>query len=376
MKRLFIILTLLFCTITKSHAGFFYNDSLLYIINEETREATLIDPFLCDCDEDIFFVYYPEYTDIPTEVFVGEESYPVIGVEAFCKSELSYTSDVTTVHIPSSVIYVSGFSNVPNLSNVIFEEGTKHVSGFYDCPSLQHIDLPTSIESIGSFGSFSALEEFSIPPAVERLTAVRNFLENCPNLRMVDLGNRVKNLPSNAFSNSTALEKIAIPASVATIGNNAFNNCTGLTVVELLPEQPIDLKGFLMGCSGLKEFYCHSAEPHKCDYDTFQGINFNKCTLYVPQGSAEAYRNAWRWSSFRNIVEFDPSGVELVSRSDSLSISVDGRVVVTGSPAEISSLSGSLSITATEENCADIRLQPGVYAARQGSASSSHIVVR
>lgn len=51
----------------------------------------------------------------------------------------------------------------------------------------------------------------------------------------------------------------------------------------------------------------------------FEGVDFEHCVLYVPQGCVEAYRNATGWSSFVNIVEMGGTGIRLTvtdSRQD------------------------------------------------------------
>lgn len=44
-------------------------------------------------------------------------------------------------------------------------------------------------------------------------------------------------------------------------------------------------------------------EPVAIDEDTFTGLDYDKCELLVPEGSAEAYRQAAVWSNFNNITD-------------------------------------------------------------------------
>jgi len=57
------------------------------------------------------------------------------------------------------------------------------------------------------------------------------------------------------------------------------------------------------------------------------------CALYVPKGSAEAYRNSESWSNFKKIVETDFTGIEN-TETDNNSVyevwSVSGRYVSVG----------------------------------------------
>ena len=52
------------------------------------------------------------------------------------------------------------------------------------------------------------------------------------------------------------------------------------------------------------------------------GADISKCTLYVPQGTKEAYANADVWKDFGNIIEYDATGIDKVTnRSDVKEIS-------------------------------------------------------
>lgn len=44
-------------------------------------------------------------------------------------------------------------------------------------------------------------------------------------------------------------------------------------------------------------------EPVAIGEDTFTGLDYDKCELLVPEGSAEAYRQAAVWSNFNNITD-------------------------------------------------------------------------
>ena len=54
----------------------------------------------------------------------------------------------------------------------------------------------------------------------------------------------------------------------------------------------------------------------------FNRIKISNCTLYVPQGTKEAYANADVWKDFGNIIEYDATGIDKVTnRSDVKEIS-------------------------------------------------------
>ncbi len=80
---------------------------------------------------------------------------------------------------------------------------------------------------------------------------------------------------SQAFAN-TKLTQIAIPSTVQSIGEEAFS-----------------------GCPTLETVISTSLVPPTAFESTFKGISNFICTLYVPQESIEAYKNATGWSIFQ-----------------------------------------------------------------------------
>ena len=58
-----------------------------------------------------------------------------------------------------------------------------------------------------------------------------------------------------------------------------------------------------------------SKEPIRINEDVFfyskDEVNtFNNATLYVPKGTKVKYQEADVWKNFKNIVEFEPSGID------------------------------------------------------------------
>ena len=62
------------------------------------------------------------------------------------------------------------------------------------------------------------------------------------------------------------------------MGAWVFANCTSLSSITILVSNPLDIQ------SGV-----------------FYNVDMTTCTLYVPAGSVEAYKNAEVWGEFENI---------------------------------------------------------------------------
>ena len=49
--------------------------------------------------------------------------------------------------------------------------------------------------------------------------------------------------------------------------------------------------------------------------NAFEGVDMKNCTLYVPQGKEKYYCYADRWNDFKNIVEFEATGIDKTTTS-------------------------------------------------------------
>lgn len=103
-----------------------------------------------------------------------------------------------------------------------------------------------------------------------------------------------------------------IPEGVTTIGDGTFSCCSSLASITI-PENvtTIGLAAF-SGCSNLQKIHSLAIMPPTCKSDCFWNVDKSACTLYVPKGSLEAYKKAYTWKDFVNIVEVEYTGIEEV----------------------------------------------------------------
>ena len=99
----------------------------------------------------------------------------------------------------------------------------------------------------------------------------------------------LEEIGENAFSSCTNLEKVTIPEGVKVIGSNAFYDCSGIKVVISGMKQPCPITPDVFQ---KREVY---------DGETLKV--FTTATLYVPEGSKEAYQQAEGWNQFQSIFE-------------------------------------------------------------------------
>ena len=192
---------------------------------------------------------------------------------------------LTEVNLPSGLIKVGQgmFSYCGKLSYVEIPSGVKNIEyeAFYHCSALQSINFPDGLEAIGGSAFFgcSSLERVSLPNTVRTISG--NAFDSCTALSEVTLGDQVENIGWEAFQRSN-IKEITLPAKLRECGQYLFAYCDQLTSITVL-----------------------AVTPPRFEYDWGSMVPKNKfttVTLYVPAGSADAYRSAAEWKNFKNIV--------------------------------------------------------------------------
>lgn len=127
------------------------------------------------------------------------------------------------------------------------------------------------------------------------------------------------------------LQHIILPEGVETIGLAAFRGCDirFMTFPSSVKTLEID------SCSDwkyIKWIYSEAVTPPTCDEYAFGGLTPEDTPIYVPVGSAEAYRNALGWDYFTTFIETDeaPSaGIEAVTPSSEVKAYwADGAITI------------------------------------------------
>ena len=229
--------------------------------------------------------YAPDITSIGSDAFHG------------CQSLKQFAIPQTVTSVGSAA-----FRGCVKITSITIPEGIKAVPDYfcYGCTSLADVTLPSTITSIG-FQSFY----------------------NCASLREIKLPEGLATIGSSAFAYA-ALDKVSMPSTVRTIKGHAFANCDNLSTftvnegvtaisdyssiwegcdnlfVLYLPSTITSLHYNTIGYTSIKEVHLKATVP-----PTVSSYNVGKsgATLYVPVGTAEAYKAASYWGGWDAIVE-------------------------------------------------------------------------
>jgi hypothetical protein len=313
-------------------------DNGLYLGNKENPYAFLIkaktkDITSCLIDEECY--------NIANEAFNGcrrltnieiPDSVTIIGSRAFedCKA-------LTSIEIPNSVTKIGfwAFSRCEALTSIEIPCSVTIIGSraFEDCEALTSIEIPNSVTKIGSwaFNGCKALKKIKIPNSV---TEIEDFTFGwCEALTSVKIPNSVTSVGMGAFYWCKALKKIKIPNSVTIIEGRPFVDCEALTNIDVAEDNAnyasidgalFDKEKKILICSpeskttlkiphsvtkiedvgrSLKNIYIQCKHPELLEINeyAFREIRSKNCTLHVPAGSKERYRQHPRFRKFKKI---------------------------------------------------------------------------
>ena len=198
---------------------------------------------------------------------------------------------LTSMKIPSSVTNIGdcAFLNCSGLTSLVISSGVTKIgdSAFSNCSGLTSLVIPSGVTEIGffAFSNCSGLISLVISSGVIDGSA----FENCSGLTSLIISSGVTKIDSSAFKNCSGLTSLVIPSGVTEIGWFAFENCSGLTSI-----------------------YVYAEHIYTSGLVAFKGCDKNNCKVYVPKGTYDYYIKYSDFRYFKNIEEFDATGIDNV----------------------------------------------------------------
>ena len=244
-----------------------------------------------------YYYYYNDY-------YIYYTSNDEIGAYAFCDC-----SGLTSLTLPSVVTSIGAyaFCSCSGLTSLTLPSGVTSIGedAFRGCSGLTSLTLPSGVTSIGryAFEGCSGLTSLTLSSGVTSIGY--SAFSGCSGLKYIrcQINDEIETYLSKGhpfipvecgieyYLNDKKITSVAIPSTITKLGKYAFQSCGDLTFVNVCRQSPISAG------------------------TAFSGVDINKCTLYVPQGTKQDYWLADVWGDFGNIVEYDPTGIDKVTTS-------------------------------------------------------------
>ena len=225
------------------------------------------------------------------------------GVTSIDDSAFDGCNGMTSLTIPSSVIYIGSYAFAVNgLTDLLFDSNTR-----YKFPTtLQRVTIGNNVRKIqyGCFNGCTSLSSITIGSGVTTI-GVEAFY-GCSSLTSVTLPSGVTSIGDYAFASCTSLTSVNIQASM---GQSVFRDCTSLSSVTIGSGVTSINDNTFYNCSGLTSITINATTPPTL-YNTNAFTNTNNCPIYVPCYSVDAYKSAYNWSELADRISGIPPCIE------------------------------------------------------------------
>lgn len=306
----------------------------------ETANDVLGDNAFSGCSSLTNIILPPSITSIGSGAFFAcsrltsitfPSSLTSIGYAAFQRC-----SSLTSIDLPSGITAVGSatFMGCYSLSNVTLPSSLISIGdyAFTGCNSLKNIALPSNLTSIGvsAFSGCNSLTNIVLPSSLVSIGF--GAFAGCNSLTNIALPSSLTDIGESAFRECSSLTSINLPSGITTIGYGTFGGCSALSRVDI-PSSVISMADYVFyGCSNLNSVYVAWKQPLSIQSSVFEGVDKQKCVLYVPTDTYSTYQTTEVWGDFDNIVEYDVTGINHVKTSSE--ITPVARYSINGSKLE------------------------------------------
>ena len=231
----------------------------------------------------------------------------------------------------------NAFSNCRKLKKVHFNDGLEVIpaSAFSLCTHLSDVTFPSKVKRIERM-AFNGCRNMTTMPVLDSLQVIEETAFIATGIKNLKTGQSLTTIGVGAFSD-TRLTRVELGDQVTTLGKKAFEFASDLEEmivgngVHKIPENfcfgCFNLKSVMLGnavdtiesgcfedCENLNAVICKAEEPPVMieiidpvlsTMAFFLSEVFQNATLYVPGASVEAYKSAFIWENFQNIMDIN-----------------------------------------------------------------------
>ena len=184
--------------------------------------------------------------------------------------------------------YTYAFSSTYTTVNIIWNNGSDQTSDI--------TDVTTSTIYTPSSSSGSSIW-CSTRPLDGRLACP--FYRSTDNITEFTFGKNVTRVPAQLCHDMKKVTSIEIPLNTTEIGRAAFKGCSKLDSLILNENVTSYGDDAFAGCSALTSIFNYRERPAKLGENTFDGVDYFNCTLYVLAGSVDMYKSVGSdWKDF------------------------------------------------------------------------------
>ena len=182
-------------------------------------------------------------------------------------------------------------------------------NAFAECGELVSMPIPQGVTSIGysAFGNCGKLASVNLPAGLTQISGGAFY--GCCSITSLTIPSGVKSIESKAFTQCWSLTSLTLQEGITDIHEVAFAGCDLLTTLTLPSTVETICEG-AFACKSLSAIYALNPRGIGIKDKPFTENTQYCCTLYVPKGSLQEYKNWDEWAAFKNIVEFDPTGID------------------------------------------------------------------
>lgn len=251
-------------------------------------------------------------------------------------------------------------------------------SAFAECSSLEEIDLGLATPELvqNPFLVCRALKKFIVDPKNTDYMVYQDVLYTADGTKLISFPNmsgkslvmhpKTQQFEDFAFHSCHNLESVVFSPEFAEFGARPFCDCINLKHIQVFNSTPVEYPG---------------------PYEAFESVDVANCTLVVPEGSENSYRNSNTWGAFKIRIDNAVSPIESTRSSIVCQVVEDALTIKALSVAEgkaflYSSNGDAVATAPVKEGCASIHIgtmPEGSYVlvvrSTDGTVSSTKIIL-